>query len=194
MGLERVVFFVLLLIAVGCAGPTNSNLPQHNEVVMSPGMSITAENLHGKLTITADDELKRSFTWANDTRSVIMWPRKKRWYGSLGLYFPGSGTHWMEHDGITRGVIDEGVLDFKSQDALIEYINKYSDKESLVYNDKGLCVFWKKNPGAGGTLIVMVWQFLINNEPPKRIPGSQNSKISVAYKHSGKKGKNRGHP
>lgn len=179
MILARVVFPALFLTIVGCAGPTNNKLPLQNEVVMSPGMSITAENIHGKLTITADDELKRSFTWANDTRSVIMWPRKKRWYGSLGLYYPGSGAHWMEHDGITRGVIDEGILNFKSQDALMEYINTYSDKESLIYNDNGLCVFWKKNPGAGGTLIVMVWQFLINNEHPVTILGSQNNKITA---------------
>lgn len=123
-------------------------------------MSIAAENINGNLLIKAGDNYHRSFTWRGETRSVDMLPRKERWNGSFGLYFPGRGNHWKEHDGITRAVVDEGILNFESLAGILEYIDHYEDKNSLVYNDAGLFVYWDKSPGAGGTLNVQVWQFL----------------------------------
>ena len=40
--------------------PTASRLPARCEVVMSPGMKITATTSAGKITVTAVDELTRS--------------------------------------------------------------------------------------------------------------------------------------
>ena len=60
-------------------------LPSGCEVVMSPGMRITATTSVGTIAITAVDELTRSYTWNGATRSVEMSPQKARYLGSLGL-------------------------------------------------------------------------------------------------------------
>src|SRR5438552_10811755 len=69
------------------------------ESVMSPGMKITVSASAGTMTITAKDDLVRAYTWEGATRWVEMIPRGQRWYGSLGLYYPGPGDHWQEHHG-----------------------------------------------------------------------------------------------
>ena len=171
---------LLWLFVAGC-GITIPKVPEVNEIVMTEGMQITAENRYGELTITAGKGLQRFYTWAGGTRSVIMWPRKIRWYGSLGIYYPGRGNHWEKHDDMTRVVSDEGQLDFNSSDEVIAYISRYRDNHAVSYRDDGLFVWWEKNPGAGGTLGVYVWQLLINGKKPQQIPGSQNDKIVVRY-------------
>jgi len=175
-----VIGFIFCLIA-GCLKRIPV-VPSENEIVMPEGMKITAINQHGTMIITAGKGLERSYTWAGDTRSVIMWPRKERWGGSYGIYYPGPGNHWKEHDGITRAVVEEGQLNFKSQEDFLCYISKYREKGSYVYNDNGLFVGWVKSSGAGGTLSVRVWQFFINGIKPKKLPGSQNDKIIMECK------------
>ena len=106
----------LQLFTLGCmpgvqpaASPVGDGpVPPKNEIVMSPGMTITATTPTGAITVTAGRGLKRSYTWEGATRSVEMWPRGERWYGSLGLYYPGPGNHWEAHNGITRGGLQEG--------------------------------------------------------------------------------------
>ena len=150
-----------------------------NETVIFPGKSIAVENVNGRLIITAGKNYLRSFTWAGATRSVIAWPRKERWNGSLGIYYPGEGDNWKEHDGITRLVFEEGILNFDSIASLLKYLARYEDKSKVAYNDSGLFVFWDKNIGAGGTLNVILWQLVINGKKPDGIPGSHNEKIEV---------------
>lgn len=177
---KQCLLFTCILFLVGCATPPSNHLTTYNELVMTEGMSITAENsLYGTITITAGKGFERSYTWAGDTRSLVMWPRKERWNGSLGIYYPGPGSHWKEHDGITRAVVEEGQKNFSSLEALMKYVKKYSNHGEITYADNGLFVSWGKNTGAGGTLQVDVWQLLINGNPPNEIPGSQNDKIRV---------------
>lgn len=176
---KLLILIVFVLQILGCSANKNTQIGSINEVVMTSGMSITVENANGQLIITAGKDFQRSFTWAGDTRSVIMEPRKERWNGSLGIYYPGNGSHWKEHDGITRAVLEEGVLHFDSIAAVMEYIERYEEKEKVTYNDNGLFIAWDKSKGAGGTLDVMLWQFLINGKPPNGIPGSHNSKIRI---------------
>jgi len=155
------------------------DVPSRNEIVMSEGMKISVTNKNGTMDITAGKGLQRFYTWAGDTRSVIMWPREERWRGSLGIYFPGQGNHWKEHDGITRAVVEEGQQHFKSVEDAIEFLR---DTEGYwVYRDDGLAVGWAKYEGAGGTLGVDVWQIYINGQKPTKLPGSQNDKITVEY-------------
>ena len=63
--------------------------PADCEPVMVEGMRITFTNANGQMTITGGKGFERRYTWAGDTRTVVMIPRKKRWYGSLGMYNPG---------------------------------------------------------------------------------------------------------
>lgn len=157
----------------GRGGP----VPAKNEIVMSPEMKITATTAIGPITITAGKGLQRSYTWEGATRSVEMWPREERWYGSLGLYFPGSGYHWKEHKGITRGVVQEGQQHFATSEEALQWI---ADRKYMpfVYRNDGLMVGWDKKPSRQ-QLSVEVWQLMIDGKKPTKLPGSQDDKIVV---------------
>lgn len=152
-------------------------VPARNEIVMTPGMRITATTPVGTITITSGKGLKRCYTWEGATRCVEMEPRRERWYGSLGLYFPGPGSHWKEHNGITRGVVEEGQQHFKTTDEALAWLRdrKYMP---LVYRSDGLVVGWGKTP-AREQLNVEVWQIYVGGRKPKNLPGSQDDKIVV---------------
>jgi hypothetical protein len=149
------------------------------EFAMLPGSRITATTSVGTITITADDELTRSYTWEGATRSVEMGRRRQRWYGSLGIAFPGPGNHWKEHHGITRGVLEEGQQHFNRADEAIDWIKKQNQGQPHVYRDDGLVVGWDKTlPRA--QLNVSVWQILIDGKKPQSLPGSDNDAIVVS--------------
>ena len=74
------------------------------------------------MQITADKGLKRSYTWDGATRSVEMRPRRKVERRDMGLYFPGPGEHWLPNNGVTRGVLQEGKIHFKSQQELLTWL------------------------------------------------------------------------
>lgn len=151
-------------------------VPAGTEVVMAPGSTITAETMTGTITITAGKGLLRSYTWEGATRSVEMGARKVRWYGSLGLAFPGPGDHWKEHNGITRGVLEEGQMRFASLAAAMKWINDHGKGMPLVYRNDGLLVGFGKNLSRK-QLNVEVWQIYINGKKPTSLAGSQDSKI-----------------
>jgi hypothetical protein len=148
------------------------------EVVLSPGMRITATTPAGTIAITAGEDFLRSYTWEGATRSVEMWPRGQRWYGSLGLYYPGPGEHWEEHNGITRGVLEEGQQRFKSVPEALTWLHERTWMP-YVYRNDGLVVGWRKTLPRK-QLDVEVWQLLINGKKPQKLPGSQDDKIVVS--------------
>ncbi len=154
-------------------------IPAINETAMSPGSTITATTATGTISIKAGDGLKRSYTWEGDTRSVEMVPREKRWYGSLGLWFPGPGHHWEPHNGITRGVVEEGQQHFKTVDDAMKWIDDDSNKSvPLVYRNDALAVGWSKNLERS-QLNVTVWQIYVDGQKPSLLPGSQDDLINV---------------
>lgn len=150
------------------------------EFAMSPGETVTATTPSGTIAIRADGWLKRSYTWDGATRTLAMWPRDERWYGSLGAYFPGPGRHWEPHNGITRAVVDEGQQHFGSAHDAVEWIHRY-EKLALIpyaYTPEGLVVGWKTVP-AREQLNVDVWQILVNGQKPKNLPGASSEAIRV---------------
>jgi len=155
----------------------------NNEIVMTEGMQIIVTNNSEKIRITAGPGFKRCYSWDGATRSVKMIPRNKRWYGKLGLYYPGKGNHWTAHDGITRAVLQEAQLNFNSEKDALAFLRHKSRIGSTVYNNEGLVVTWSRsmNPsgGNGGVLFVDVWQIYIAGKVPIQLPGSQNEKIHV---------------
>lgn len=179
----REAMLLVLLTTVSLSFPmaqTNmKSVPPKNEIVMPPGMTITAVTSAGAMKITAVDHLTRSYTWEGATRSVEMIPRGKRWYGSMGLYFPGPGDHWDVHNGITRGVLEEGQQHFKSQKEALDWI-RARNWIPCVYRDDGLFVGWGKTLPRR-QLNVEVWQFFVDGKKPTRLPGSHNDKITVAH-------------
>ena len=180
--MKAAVFFLSLFASLphalaDDAKPGAGRLPAGCEVVMSPGMRITATTSVGTITITAVDELTRSYTWDGATRAVEMSPRATRWYGSLGLANPGAGEHWRDHHGITRCVTEEGQQHFKSVEEALKWI-KERDWMPFLYRDDGLMVGWNKNL-ARKQLSVEVWQILIDGRKPERLPGSPSDRIIV---------------
>lgn len=151
--------------------------PPKNETVMTPGMRIQATTPVGTIVIIATDELARSYAWEGETRSVKMERRYQRWYGSLGLYFPGIGEHWKVHKGITRAVTEEGQQHFKSTDEAMAWIRS-RNWMPYVYRDDGLMVGWAKNLSRK-QLNVEAWQILVDGKKPARLPGSEDEKIVV---------------
>src|SRR5688500_9981860 len=96
------------------------------ELVMQPGTEIVAETTTGAITISADSHLKRTYHWEGASRSATLWPRKERWYGSLGAYYPGPGEHWRAHNGITRGVLQEGQQHLASEQEALKWLRQQS--------------------------------------------------------------------
>lgn len=171
------------LLAEPAPAPTTP--PSHSvpkpaiESVMPPGMRITATTASGTIEIRALDQLSRTYTWEGATRGVELWPRQQRWYGSLGLYYPGPGDHWAEHNGITRGVLEEGQQHFKSLAEARQWLaaNLYFP---AVYRDDGLVVSWGKVLQRR-QLTVSVWQIYIAGRKPAGLPGSHNNAIKVTF-------------
>jgi ankyrin repeat protein len=159
------------------AKPRSGRLPATCEVVMSPGMKITATTSVGTISVTAADEMTRAYTWDGATRAVEMGYRANRWYGSLGLFNVGAGEHWRDHHGITRCVTEEGQQHFKTIEEALEWIKK-RDWYPFVYRNDGLMVGWNKFLPRK-QLNVEVWQILIDGKKPKQLPGSQDGKIVV---------------
>ena len=148
---------------------------------MSPGFKVCATNSSGKICILAETKVIRHITFDGVTRSVKMIPRKQRWYGKLGLYFPGSGNHWKNHNGITRGIINEAQLHFSNKEELLNFLNHYYNESEAVYNDDGLYISWSKSTRpdkkVGGYLRLSIYQIMINGRKPDSLPGSKNDNI-----------------
>ena len=150
------------------------------EFAMLPGQTITATTPVGTIQIRADDWLNRSYTWEGATRSVVMWPRDERWYGSLGIYYPGPDRHWEEHHGITRGVVQEGQQHFDSVEAAMAWIAKPEQQwMPYVYRNDGLMVGWCKVLDRE-QLNVDVWQIMVNGKKPTTLPGATDAGIRVS--------------
>lgn len=159
----------------GAGEEENRPIPAGTEIAMSDGMKIRATTPVGVMEIEAGPDSKRSYTWEGATRSVIMGARSKRWYGSLGLGYPGPGDHWQEHNGITRGVLEEGQQHFKTVNAAMAWL-KGRAYMPFVYRNDGLVVGWGKVLERK-QLNVEVWQIMINGKKPTKLPGATDSAI-----------------
>ncbi len=148
------------------------------ELVMTPGMRIGAATSTGKIEIVAGEGLFRSYTWEGETRSVCLIPREKRWYGSLGAYYPGPGRHWRIHNGITRGVLQEGQQHFRTVDEAMAWLREQRGYHPLVHRNDGLVVVFGK-VAEREQLNVEVWQIFIGGKKPAELQGSADARITV---------------
>jgi hypothetical protein len=173
-----VTMFVALLGA--CATQhADGPVPPRNEIVMVPHSQLTATTSVGIISIKAGKGLNRCYTWDGDTRCVQMWPRTSRWHGSMGLYFPGPGEHWPDHDGITRGVVEEGQQHFATTDEAMAWLDSVQKYLPIVYRTDGLVVGWKKVPDRN-QLNVDVWQIFVAGVKATDLPGGDDTAIVVA--------------
>ncbi len=146
------------------------------ELVMAKGDKIIATTEAGRIEITADVGLNRSYTWDGATRSAELEPRTERWYGSMGAYYPGPGEHWKSNNGITRGVLQEGQQHFENVEAAKKWLAQQSKWYSTVFTDSGLVVSFSKVEGRR-QINVEVWQIYINGKPPKELQGADDTKL-----------------
>ncbi len=173
----------MFLGSVGCANsqeaPTSADTGVKNtpETVLKPGDRLTIKGPEGIMEVKAFDNFGRCFTWEGGTRCVTMLPRTERWYGSLGVYWPGPGDHWKNHHGITRGVIQEGRQNFANEEEAIRWIREQT-WISLFYTKRGIVAGWSKTP-ARSQLNVDVWQILIDGKVPESFPGGSDANISI---------------
>jgi hypothetical protein len=154
-------------------------IPATTEKVLEPESSVTATTDVGVITITSGKGLRRSFTWEGATRTVVMYPRYERWYGSLGLYYPGPGSHWFRHNGITRGVIEEGQQHFAAVDDAAAWLRKRSEFFPLAFSNDGLVVGWTKTP-ARQQLSVDIWQVCVQGQKPTNLIGASQDRIQIS--------------
>ena len=184
-------FLITMILALSFA-TAYADTTNQCEAVMVEGMSISFTNSNGSMTVTAGKGFERRFTWAGDTRTVIMYPRKKRWLGSLGMYnpgayIPGKLEPWTYHDGIKRFVVEEGQRHFTNTTDVVKWLATRSKFYDYIYNDQGLVVglAFDRQPqspdGPAGTLHVDVWQIYINGKKPQKLDGSKDQDITVYY-------------
>jgi hypothetical protein len=178
---NRVMLFfvglcVISIISVAIVYAKSKSDTLKIELVMSEGETIKATTQMGEITIVAGKGLKRTYKWDGCKRSITMWARKERWYGSLGAYYPApSYLHWFACNGISRCVVDEGIQHFNNEKALYKWILDIKWLE-FVYTSDGLLVCWQKSPQRE-QLNVEVWQLLVNDKKPSKLKGANDSKI-----------------
>jgi hypothetical protein len=149
-----------------------------NEIVMVPGMTITAKNANGTITIESNQELKRVYMFDSKEIDVKLTKRDKRWNGSLGAYSPGGGAKVLT-------VVEEGQQHFFSQKEAIEWLAWQEKDMRYVYSSTGLVIGWHirndaKSPSVA--LSVQVWQFYIQGQKPSKLPGARDDLITVTYR------------
>lgn len=152
-------------------------IPANNEVVMPPNATIEATTKSGTVFIRSGTGLKRYYTWDGATRSAVMWPRTGRWYGSLGIYYPGPGFHWLEHKGVKRGLLDEGQQHFNSIREAVAWL-KLPYHSDCVYRDDGLVACFSKKLDRY-QLNVDVWQIYIEGKTQSNFKETGGDRIWV---------------
>lgn len=139
-----------MLAYIGCSNSTPAkSQPIGDSVdpnaVLDAGETFEFRNRNGVMKIHAGSHRDRTFTWDGATRSVLMEVRKERWYGALGLYFPGTGDHWKEHKGVTRGVLSEETRDFANLAEFETWLKNQQDWYDAKHTPDGLVAGWGIN-------------------------------------------------
>lgn len=150
------------------------------ELVMQPGMSITAKNSQGTMQIDYIDKYTRRYTWDGNVKTFRHQPRMKRWLGSLGMYYP-------QGDGSMHAVLEEGQMRFASLDDAYTWLKKSERFIDLVWTEDGLVVGLKMQvrPDDGClALNVQVWQILVGGQKPRLI-GAEPESIQISAAHPG---------
>jgi hypothetical protein len=169
--LQYAIVSLSFIVLAGC----NTPIPSYNETVMSEGEKISITNEYGTMTITAGKWLKRCYTWDGETRCVIMEPRYPRWYGSMGLYYPGPGEHWRSNHGITRGVLQEGQMHFDTQEEAEAWLG-LGYNHDCIYTSDGLIVCYSKIPERK-QINVNVWQIYIDGTEFSKYQCTQTERV-----------------
>ncbi len=174
-------FILTSCIIVGLSGFLNignRKLLSYTEVVLKPGMKVTATNATGTVTIEAGEGTKRIFRGNGWKKERNLIPRTTRWYGSLGLYDPSPSLYPF----FGQLLVDEGRLYFSSISEALKYL--YEDRPYFkpIYTNNGLVFGYGEHIVGVGKPIrnVQLWQIYINGKRPTSIPGADDSAFLVS--------------
>jgi hypothetical protein len=215
-------FFILLVILYcicGCTSLTTAGVSV-TDTVLDKGMIISLDSPEClSINIAAGDGLERHYTWNGITSSTNLIPRREKWYGALGAYFPGNAELWNRQDHVYRLIANEAVINYTSYEQLLCAISSkdnncqaryYVMKEGKLdlentmtmalesnscsaYTNDGLYVSAKTadGPGNGRTLYAIIYRLLVNGESVHNLPNSSNQRIKITYQDTGSLNKGR---
>ena len=141
-------------------------------------MRITARTPSGELNIEGRAGFTRAFSGPGWSKVSTLTPRRKRWYGSLGLYDPAGST---KQSG--RVIVDEGRQFFASESEALRYLQSLRGYfGELTFSSQGLVVAYKVIPVKDGAPIrsIAVWQCYIQGRRPASLRGADDSKLLVS--------------
>ena len=121
----------ICLSLCGCGFYANGNINTDLVIgtIMTDGMTISIQNPDCfSLSVKAGKGLLRNYTWNGGTRQWTLIPRTKKWNGAYGAYSPGEDHHWKNHDGITRLLADEAILNYENYDQLLCALSPLDNK------------------------------------------------------------------
>lgn len=186
-----VAILYLMIFLMGCSSK-NELLP-YTEAVLKPGMTLTATNPNGTVTIKAEEGTTRIFSGENWEMKRNLIPRRERWYGSLGLYDPASSR-----SPYGRLLVDEGRLHFSSVSEALRYLYPDGHHFKPVYTNNGLVFGYHVStlseatestrraiveiygPETAPTRSIQLWQIYINGKRPTSMPGANDSAITIS--------------
>jgi hypothetical protein len=167
----------LVLLLLGCEG--TPWLQDHTETVLSPGTRIEATNANGTVIVTAGEGTRRTFEGDGWKKTIRMTARSERWFGSLGLYDPGTSAGRA-----TRVMAEEGRIYVDSADDALKYLYVGSTHYQPVYTNSGL-VFshsvaepWdpETQPRVHD---IQIWQIYVKGRRPTTMPGADDEAIRL---------------
>ena len=147
--------------------------------VIPPGKDKVVHTTGGPITLRATEWYPRAYYWGRCEGTVELEPRNQRWHGSLGAYSPGSGFHWHECEGVARAVVEEGQQHFATVDEAVAWLKKKSEWMPYVYRHDGLAVGWRTVIPYRKQLNVDVWQILVGDQKPTRLPGADDAAVTT---------------
>ena len=152
-----------------------ASVPSANATVLDAGQQVVANSAAGKMKIEAGPGLRRVFSWDGLRRGAIVDARSTPFAnaGQPGLSFDGTPKVWEAANGVTKLRYEEGVRNYENIDDATIWMQ--IRRLYFVYNDEGLVLGWKRE---GDTLHVELWQFMIDGQPPTRMPDSNNDRIT----------------
>lgn len=159
------------------------------ELVMYEGVTIEASKGSSSVKVIAGKGLDRTYKWSDCELESDMIARKKRWYGSLGIYDPAPSFFPFlslgSCQGINRTVVEEGQIHFDN----LQFAHKWIERQLLrnietVWTNDGLFVSWHIVPGRA-QLNVDLYLICINGKRPIHLDGAIDSSIIVSQNKSG---------
>jgi hypothetical protein len=177
--LSCLISLVSVLAFVTACGDCRQGPPQ--ELVMPPGTRIDLSVGGRQISVIAQDSLKRRYEWNKCALESQPCVRSSRFFGTLGVYDPAPEfVHWRKGcEGITRPVIQEAQVHFKTQALAEWWVRAYNPHPSTTaWTNSGLLVRFATVPERH-QLNVDVMQICVNGQPPKALADARDDAIRV---------------